>query len=94
MTGISIFSIPKPFHGHVATIQDNAIRSWKRIPGAQVMLLGDDAGVTHAANGHGVLHIPTVKKNEFGTPLLDHAFALAAEHAEGRFLCTSTPTSS
>jgi hypothetical protein len=46
---ISIFSAPKPFiEPHIAVIQRNAIRSWKAI-GAEVILVGDDAGVAEAA---------------------------------------------
>ena len=57
-TPISIVAVPKPFHGHIATIQRNALGSWTRAPGvAEVILLGDEAGTAEATetgvNGEG-----------------------------------------
>lgn len=75
-----IFGIPKPFEGHIGTIQDNAIASWARI--GRVVLYGDEKGVADAAARHGALHVPNTKKNERGTPLLDGVFADAESRGE------------
>jgi hypothetical protein len=79
---ITIFSIPKPFLGHIGVIQRNALGSWAMLrPKCEIILLGDDAGVAEAASEFGALHIPRINKNEFGTPLLDSAFSLARKAA-------------
>lgn len=78
---ITLFAIPKAFVGHIGTIQRNAIRSWARLPGCQIVLLGRDAGVAEVAAEVGADHVPEVAVNEFNTPLLDSAFRLARERA-------------
>lgn len=84
---ITFFSLPKPFKDHIGLIQSNAIQSWTKLPGCEVILLGDDAGVAEAARRYGARHIPGVAVNEFGTPLLDSAFSLARQAAKQRLLC-------
>jgi hypothetical protein len=88
---ISIFTAPKPFtNPHIATIQRNAIRSWKAI-GAEVILLGDDEGIAEAAGELEVKHIPNVAKNEYGTPRIDSMFELGRKAAAGSILaCVNT----
>jgi hypothetical protein len=82
-TRFTIFSIPKPFHGAADQIQRNAIGSWKQL-GAQVdvLLLGNDKGISEAAAELGVGHASDVARNQFGTPRLDSAFAIAQEVAK------------
>jgi hypothetical protein len=65
---LTIFSIPKPFRGHIAVIQRNAIRSWKTVnPECQIILFGDEEGVAEIAAELRVQHEPYVQRNEFGT---------------------------
>lgn len=79
---ISIFTIPKAFVGHSAIIQRNAIRSWLQLePNCEIMLLGDDPGVEDAARDLGIMHIPSIDRNQFGTPLLSSAFSTAQQIA-------------
>jgi hypothetical protein len=79
---ITFFTIPKPFEGHIGTIQRNAIESWLHVaPDVQVLLLGEGADVA------GVEHVAEIARNEHGTPLLDATFRTAAEHARHRELC-------
>jgi len=79
---ISIFTAPKPFtNPHIATIQRNAIRSWKAI-GADVILVGDEAGIAEAAHEQGVKHAPNVVCNSYGTPMIDSIFALGRSLAD------------
>jgi len=81
---LTIFSIPKPFTGEMGVMQRNAIKSWTLLrPNCEVILMGDDEGTDEAAADLGVRHIPDLNRNEYGTPLLDHAFQLA--DAEGKF---------
>jgi hypothetical protein len=72
---ITLFSIPKPFEGEIATIQLNALRSWVALDGIQVILLGDEPGAAEAAADVGALHIGEIRTSEAGTPLLDDALA-------------------
>jgi hypothetical protein len=81
-SSISIFTIPKAFVGHINTIQNNAINSWKRMaPTPEIFLFGDDEGIDVASKRHGVLHIKNVKKNVHGTPYLDYIFDFAQKTA-------------
>jgi len=85
---LTIFSVPKPFKGPIEVIQRNAIKSWTLLePKCQVILVGDDERTDKAAEELGVRHIPGVKCNEFGTPLLSHSFQLAEAEAAFPLIC-------
>jgi hypothetical protein len=85
---LTIFSIPKPFRGHIGVIQRNAIRSWLRLePRPEVILLGDEEGTAHTAQMMGVQHIPNVVTNDHGTPLLNDALRRAQDIAQTPLLC-------
>jgi hypothetical protein len=75
LPNLTIFSIPKPFRGHIALIQRNAIQSWKHIGGeVRIVLFGDDDGVADEAASAGVEHVGDVPRSELGTPLLNAVF--------------------
>jgi hypothetical protein len=85
---LTIFSAPKPFRGAVVDAQNNAIDSWRRVaPDVQVILFGDEEGIAEAARSHGVEHVSTVARNEFGTPLLDDIFRTAQARARHAHVC-------
>ena len=85
---ITIFASPKPFAGHIGTIQRNAISSWVRLhPQCQVILFGDEAGIAGAAEEFGLRHVPQVARNNYGTPLLSDVFEKAAGLATHDLLC-------
>lgn len=85
---LTLFSIPKAFKGHTAVIQSNAIRSWLELkPACQIILLGDDEGTAEIAAELNLLHLPDVKKNDSGTPLISSMFDLARENAAYPLLC-------
>ncbi len=84
---ITLFAIPKAFHGHSAIIQRNAIKSWCQLaPAIEVILVGDDDGVAETAEEFGLLHIPQVERNELGTPLVSSAFDSARTASESPVL--------
>lgn len=89
MALLTVFSIPKGFvDPHISLIQRNAIRSWVALgPEVEVLVMGDDPGVAEVAGEEGAVHIGEIATNEFGTPLLDRAFALAAERGTGERVC-------
>ncbi len=84
---LTIFSIPKSFRGHINIIQRNAIRSWLKLsPKCEIILFGNEEGITEVVNEFNILHIPEIKKSEFGTPLLDSVFDQAKKLANNRLL--------
>ena len=79
---LTLFSIPKAFSGHIGMIQRNAIISWtKLIPKCEIILLGADNGIKEIALELELIHIPNVKTNNYDTPRLDSAFALAQQYS-------------
>lgn len=78
---ITLFSIPKPFTGHIGIIQANAISSWARLPGCNVILFGDEEGLAEAAAASGAMHIRKLSRNDWGTPLVGEAFEQARQRA-------------
>lgn len=69
---VTLFTIPKPFHGHIGTIQRNAIRSWTLLrPRPRIILFGNEEGVADVARECNLQHVPEIVCNEYGTPLLN-----------------------
>src|SRR5512143_340417 len=85
---LTFFSARKPFtNPHIALIQRNAIRSWTLLPDVEVILLGEETGLADTARELSVRHIPNVKRNENGTPLISSMFQLARENSRSDLLC-------
>jgi len=84
---LTLFSIPKPFRGLIGVIQRNAIESWRRLQGCEVLLLGNEEGVEGVARECGARWVPNVTLNDLGTPLLDSAFRAARDNATHPLLC-------
>jgi hypothetical protein len=85
---ITLFSSPKPFiNSHIMMIQRNAIKSWTLLPDVEVILLGEEQGLAEAAREFGVKHIPHVKRNANGVPLISSMFKLARESSSSDLLC-------
>lgn len=75
---LTLFTIPKSFSNEFDHIQRNALRSWKEImPGSEILIFGDDEGVSEAAEEFGFRYIPEVERNTFGTPIISDIFAKA-----------------
>jgi hypothetical protein len=88
MTLITLFSAPKPFiNPHIAMIQRNALQSWTLLPDVEIILLGEETGLAEAARELGVKHIPNVKCNDNGTPLISSMFQLARANSDSDLLC-------
>jgi|LSQX01.3.fsa_nt_gb hypothetical protein len=85
---LTIFTIPKSFNGIDDIHQRNAIQSWLAIrPECEVILCGNDQGTAEVAKEYGVVHIPNIGVNEFGTPYLNDAFERAQEIAKTDLIC-------
>ncbi|HEY7967413.1 MAG TPA: hypothetical protein VID68_10315 [Solirubrobacteraceae bacterium] len=89
MAELTLFTLPKGFvDQHVSLIQRNALASWRALaPGVELIVMGEDPGVAEAARAAGAQYVGDVAKNEYGTPLLDSAFALARERSSAPRLC-------
>jgi len=88
MPFLTIFSAPKPFTDpHVAIIQRNAIRSWLHLGDeVEVLLVGDEPGLSQVATELGVRQLPQVQRNEQGTPLVSSIFDLARQASQSPLL--------
>ena len=85
---LTFFTTCKPFRGAAAVAQRNAIRSWLRLGrGCEVVLVGDDEGTAEAARELGARHAPTVRRNDYGTPLLDSVVEQAGAIARHDLVC-------
>lgn len=79
---ITLFTVPRSFEGEIGVIQTNAIKSWQlSFPSAEILLISDDRGVGRMAERLGCTHVPSVKCNEQGTPMVDDIFKKAQEYA-------------
>jgi hypothetical protein len=85
---LTIFTIPKPFVGHIGVIQRNAIVSWLALtPACEIILFGDEPGIQEIAQEFGIAHVPEIRKTHYGTPFLDDVFIQAQELAHHDVVC-------
>jgi len=85
---LTIFTVPKPFRGHIEIIQRNAIQSWIKLNHqCEVILFGDEYGTNKVASEFGILHVPQVNLNEYNTPLVNSVFNSAQSMAKYPILC-------
>jgi hypothetical protein len=82
----------RPFHGQIAVVQLNAIRSWLAArPACEVILIDDEEGTTpDAVQQLGVMVIKDVKRSRLGAPLLDDLLRIGAEAANHDILAFIT----
>ena len=88
MPTLTIFTAPKPFvDPHIKIIQRNALENWLALgDDVEVLVIGDDPGVSEACVELGVRHLPGVECNEQGTPLISSIFTLAREASASPYL--------
>ena len=85
---LTVFSTPKPFHGHSGIIQWNALKSWTLLhPNVEVILFGDEDGAAETCRDLGIRHEPQVRRNENGTKYLNYIFDRAHEISRHSILC-------
>jgi hypothetical protein len=85
---ITLFTLPKPFVGHIGMIQRNAIQSWTRLhPDVDILIFGNEQGTAEVAAEFGIRHFPDVDVNEYGTPLMSGYFQQAEEAARHSRMC-------
>ena len=86
MKPLTLLACPKPFTGHVGTIQRNAILSWTRLtPRPRIVLVGDEPGVAEICRELDLAHVAHIERNDRGTPVL--ASVLSADRGIRATLC-------
>jgi hypothetical protein len=85
---LTLFTAPKPFtNPHIAIIQRNAICSWLQMGRVvEVLLLGDEKGMSAEAKKLGVQQISQIKRNSSGTPLISSLFEVASRQNDSPLL--------
>jgi hypothetical protein len=87
---LTLFSTPKPFRGHIAIIQRNALKSWKLLhPDAEVILFGNEEGAEEVCRELDLRYEPDVERSRLGTVRADSLFSRAQEIARHDLLCYS-----
>jgi hypothetical protein len=85
---LTFFTTAKPFKGHSAVIQRNALKSWKLLhPDAEVILFGNDEGVAEVCQELGLRHEPCMEDGVEKTRRADFMFRRAQEIARHDVLC-------
>jgi hypothetical protein len=87
---LTLFTIPKPFKGHIDVTQRNTLKSWTRLhPDVEVIVFGAEEGSAEVCRELGLRRQPDIECSEFGTPYLNYAFNRAQEIARHDWLCYS-----
>lgn len=87
---LTFFTTAKPFSGHSAIIQRNALESWKQLsPEVEVILFGDEPGAAGICGELGLHHEPQVKRHESGMKYLNYMFERTQKIARHDYLCYS-----
>jgi hypothetical protein len=85
---LTIFSTAKPFVGHSAIIQRNALESWRRLdPDVEIILFGDDPGVAEVCGKLNLRHEPHIERRGNGTKTVRSVFAPAQQMARHNYVC-------
>ena len=85
---MTIFTAPKPFiDSHIATIQYNAIRSWKELGSdVSIVIVGNEDGVESVTKELNVQYEAEVERNPQGTPLISSIFNIGRNNNESPLL--------
>ncbi len=85
---LTFFTTPKPFTGHIAVVQRNALLSWRHAaPSAEILLIGPESGAAEISRELGLRHIPDVRHSAHGAKYLASIFAQAHLLARHSLLC-------
>lgn len=85
---LTYFTTAKPFQGHSAIIQRNALESWRRLdPDVEIILLGDDAGAAEVCQELHLRYVPQVERRENGTKTVLSIFGPAQQMARHEHVC-------
>lgn len=76
---LTLFTAPKPFtDSHISLIQHNTLRNWRALgEDVEVVVIGDEPGIGEVCKELNLRHLPDVRCNSSGTPLISSIFDLA-----------------
>jgi len=81
---ITFVSCPKKFPSQKQIL---GLLTWLTLdPQPEIIYISDDPGVAETCRDFGIKNIAPVKKNEYGTPLLDFIFMEAQKQAKGEII--------
>lgn len=85
---LTLFTAPKPFTDpHIRVIQRNMLLNWQALGDeVEVVVIGDEPGIAEQCQGLGIRHLPDVRCNDRGTPLISSIFELARGVNDSPFL--------
>lgn len=85
---LTLFTTPKLFENpHINIIQLNTLQNWLALGDeVAVAVVGDDPGIERVCAEYGITHIPNVRTNEMGTPLISSIFELGRSLNDSPFL--------
>eukprot|EP00762_Andalucia_godoyi_P001930 ANDGO_06075.mRNA.1 hypothetical protein JH06_3334 len=81
---VTVFTVPKGYHGSKRDAQESALISWLDQGVSEVLLLDNEPEVFAVAEHYesfGVKHIPEVARSNFGTPVLPSVFSEAEKRS-------------
>lgn len=85
---VVIFSTFKPFIKDFIVEQTNALHSWKNLRcKPKIVIIGNDLGVENICKKEKVINHKEVKKNEYGTPLVQDIFENGWKYANENDIC-------
>lgn len=89
---MTLFTSTRAFRGHDGIAQRNALLSWSRLlPRCEIVIFGDEPGVSEAVNSIGAVHVPDVEMSAHGTPLLSDMFATVQRVGRHDLFCFAAP---
>lgn len=85
---LTLFTAPKGFDSpHIQIIQRNMLRNWQALgTEVEVLVIGDDTGIAEQSLELGIRHLPGVRCNDRGTPLVSSIFELARINSDSPYL--------
>jgi hypothetical protein len=84
---LTLFAFLKDLSGPAAQAQEIAICSWMQLnPRPEIILLGEADGLDKIADKFHLKHIPAIKVNQYGTPLVNDLFEKAQASASCDFM--------
>jgi len=85
---LTLFTAPKPFtNPHINMIQHNTLKNWMALSeDISVVVIGDEPGISETCQELNIQHIPGVRCNDLGTPLISSIFNLARAVNNSPFL--------
>ena len=85
---LTLFTTAKPFQGHSAIIQRNALESWRRLdPDIEIILVGDDPGVAEVCRELNLRYAPNIERRENGTKTVRSVFGPTQQLARHEHFC-------